>query len=116
MLKLLRLYYLTVLIVMAYLLYWASSYEPVWHISEPTRSHPWFVTTVFDAYFALLTIYFWVLYREPSLFSRLFWFLMIVGLGNPGVAVYLLYVMSSIPPELVGKERMAWVLLGKRSK
>lgn len=115
MLSFFRVYYIGVLLIMAGLLYWASSYEPVWQVSEPTRSHPWFITTVFDAYFALLTIYFWAFYREKSWLSRMFWFFMIVGLGNPGVALYILFLMSKIPSTLVGKERLKWILLGEGS-
>lgn len=51
---------------------------------------PWFRATLADAYFAFLTFYAWVWYKEPAAASRLGWFVGILCLGSIAMAAYLL--------------------------
>ena len=51
---------------------------------------PWFVATLADAYFAFLTFYLWVAYKETRWSRRLGWLIAILLLGNFAMAAYLL--------------------------
>jgi hypothetical protein len=57
---------------------------------------PWFVATLMDAYFAFLTFFLWVAYRETSWFSRGAWFIAIMCLGNFAMSGYLLWRLSKL--------------------
>jgi len=46
--------------------------------------------TLYDAYFAFLTFYLWVAYREKSFAARAVWFVLIMLLGNFAIASYML--------------------------
>jgi hypothetical protein len=59
--------------------------------------HPWFIATLFDAYFGFLTFYLWVCYKEPSIALRVFWFVAIMLLGNMGMASYMLIQLFMLP-------------------
>jgi hypothetical protein len=50
----------------------------------------WAVATLWDAYFGFLTFYVWVFYKESRLVARVLWFLLIMGLGNIAMSLYVL--------------------------
>ena len=54
---------------------------------------PWGRATLFDAYFAFLTVYVWVFFRERTLAARVVWFVLFMALGNIAIAVYFLIVL-----------------------
>ena len=43
-----------------------------------------------DAYFAFLTVWLWVAWRERTLTARLLWLAVFLGLGSIGIALYVL--------------------------
>jgi len=53
-------------------------------------ANPWAMATLYDAYFGFLTFYAWVFYKEHSVWARLLWFLLIMGLGNIAMSFYVL--------------------------
>ena len=53
-------------------------------------ANPWAVATLYDAYFGFLTFYVWVAYKERKMWSRIVWFLLIMGLGNIAMSLYVL--------------------------
>jgi hypothetical protein len=53
-------------------------------------ANPWAVATLYDAYCGFLTFYLWVAYKERVLWSRLLWFVLIMGLGNIAMSCYAL--------------------------
>ncbi len=53
-------------------------------------ANPWAMATLYDAYFGFITFYAWVFYKEPSVWARVLWFLLIMGLGNIAMSFYLL--------------------------
>ncbi len=69
---------------------WASLQESVFVGGDKLFSQPWGIATLADAYFAFLTFYFWVYYKERSLLSRLIWFVAIMLLGNIAMSLYAL--------------------------
>ena len=57
---------------------------------------PWFVATLMDAYFAFLTFFAWVAYKEVSRVARVAWFVAIILLGNFAISGYVLWQLSKI--------------------
>ncbi len=57
---------------------------------------PWFVATLLDAYFAFLTFFAWVAYKEISWAARGAWFVAIMLLGNFAMSGYLLWQLSKM--------------------
>ena len=62
-------------------------------------SNPWFIATLFDAYFAFLWFWLWVAYKETSWIARGVWLLLILGLGNMAMAVYVLIQLMRLPAD-----------------
>ena len=62
-------------------------------------SHPWFIATLFDTYFAFLTFYCWVAYKETSNGARVIWLIAILLLGNIAMAIYMLRVLCKVPTD-----------------
>ena len=77
---------------------WASLYENVLIGGQKVLAEPWGVATMFDTYFAFLTFYFWVFYKESSHFSKLIWLILILLLGNMAISAYLLWQLYRLPP------------------
>ena len=60
-------------------------------------THPWFVATLFDAYFGFLWFYAWIAYRETGWLARLVWLLLVLLLGNMAMAAYMLILLWKLP-------------------
>lgn len=86
-----------VLIAMLAVTTWASSEIAVWKIPREVATHPWFIATLFDTYFAFLTFYIWLAYKETSNFARVLWLVGILLLGNIAMAIYLLRELFRLP-------------------
>ena len=50
----LRIYFIVVLAAMLAATAWASSYIALWKIPRGVATHPWFIATLIDTYFAFL--------------------------------------------------------------
>jgi hypothetical protein len=61
-------------------------------------ANPWAVATLYDAYFAFITFYVWVAYRERSMAWRIVWFLLIMGLGSIAMSFYVLLQLVRLRP------------------
>lgn len=59
---------------------------------------PWFVATLADAYFGLLVIALFVVWRERTVPARAAWFLAVMALGNIAVAAYVLLMLRGLRP------------------
>lgn len=86
----LRLFFIVVLVSMLAVTSWASIQCPLWELPGEVGGHPWFVATLFDAYWGFLTFYCWVVYKETSWAARIAWLVGILLLGNIAMAVYML--------------------------
>ena len=62
-------------------------------------NNPWFVATMFDAYFGFLWFWSWVAYKERSWGSRLIWLVLILALGNMAMAIYVLIQLFRLPAD-----------------
>lgn len=97
MINFLRLVAAFVLIAMLAVTTWASSEIALWKTPREVVLHPWFIATLFDTYFAFLTFYVWLAYKETSNLARVLWLLAILLLGNIAMAIYLLRELFHLP-------------------
>lgn len=95
----LRIAFSIVLLSMLAVTTWASLHTPIWKIPPEITGHPWFVATLFDTYFAFLTFYAWVAWRETGWVVRVFWLVAILLLGNIAMAVYMLIRLFRVPSD-----------------
>lgn len=107
----LRIAFSVVLIAMLSVTTWASLQIPLWETSREVVGHPWFVATLFDTYFAFLTFYCWVAYKEVSWLARVLWLTAILLLGNIAMATYMLVLLMRLPADA----RMEDLLLRRKS-
>ena len=96
MLLLLRALFVLVIASMLAVTGWASSRCAVFDIPREVFTHPWFIATLFDAYWAFITFYVWVAWKEQSTAARLLWFVAIILWGNLAMATYLLIELFRI--------------------
>jgi hypothetical protein len=77
---------------------WASTRQPAWDwqglVSEPDRW--WTIATLIDAYYAFLTFYVWVFYKEQRWLPRVGWFVGIMLLGNMAMSAYVLLQLARL--------------------
>ena len=93
----LRIFFLSVLVSMLSVAIWASQQCALWDMPASVGGHPWFIATLFDTYWAFLTFYCWVAYKERSWLARIGWLLGILLLGNIAMAVYMLILLFRLP-------------------
>jgi hypothetical protein len=86
----LRLLFTCVLVGMLAMIGWASSRCALFDIPREVFTHPWFVTTLLDAYLAFVAFWVWVAWKEGRIAARVLWLLVILLWGNPAIAVYML--------------------------
>jgi len=77
----------------------AQSQIPIWKVSENVTHDPWFIATLFDAYFGFVTFYCWVFYKERSILGKFLWFILIMLGGNMAMAAYMLVQLFRIPSQ-----------------
>ena len=107
----LRLFFIVVLLSMIAVTGWASVQCALWKTPHEVATHPWFIATLFDAYWGFLTFYCWVVYKEVSWTMRAVWLIAILLLGNMAMAVYALVQLFRVPPNA----RIEDVLLRRQS-
>ena len=96
MLKL-KVLYLLIFLTMVVVTVSASLKENILLIPPAVINDVWFTATLFDAYFAFLSFYLWVCYKEHSWRARIIWFFAIALLGNLAMAVYMLIKLVQLP-------------------
>lgn len=92
----LRLFFALVLLSMLAVTSWASLECALWKTPREVVMHPWFIATLFDTYWAFLTFYCWLAYKEVSWLSRGLWLLGILLLGNIAMAIYMLIQLFKV--------------------
>jgi hypothetical protein len=93
----LRFFFLFILGSMLCVTTWASKQMPIWKLPYETWTHPWFIATLFDAYWGFLTFYCWLVYKEVSWLARIAWLIAILLLGNIAMAIYVLIQLIRVP-------------------
>ncbi len=99
MILFLRCLFLLVIASMLWVTSWASWQCPLFAVPRDVYAHPWFVATMFDAYWGFTTFFVWVCYKQTSWLARLAWFVAIMLLGNIAMASYCLAELIRTPPE-----------------
>lgn len=97
MIWLLRCLFIVVLVSMLGVTSWASMQCALWDTPRAVATHPWFIATLFDTYWAFLTFYCWVAYKERSWIAKFAWLIAILLLGNIAMAVYMLIQLFRVP-------------------
>ncbi|MBN8245832.1 MAG: DUF1475 family protein [Verrucomicrobia bacterium] len=95
----LRIVFACILVAMLAVTGWASSQVALWNIPASVGGHPWFIATLFDTYFAFLTFWLWLAYRERAWTPRIAWLIAILLLGNIAMAGYLLIQLFRLPAD-----------------
>ena len=88
---------MVVLVAMLAVTTWASNIIALWKTPAQVLGHPWFIATLFDTYFAFLTFWLWVAYKQRGWGSRIAWLLSILILGNIAMATYMLIQLFKLP-------------------
>lgn len=97
MLLSLRLLFTLILGSMLWVTSWASFQCPLFGVPREVFTHPWFIATLFDAYWGFITFFVWVCYKQTSWLARGAWFVAIMLLGNIAMAAYCLAELFSLP-------------------
>jgi len=106
----LRVFFIAVLLSMLAVTSWASLECALWKTPREVVTHPWFIATLFDTYWAFLTFYCWVSYKEVSWLARIGWLIGILLLGNIVMAIYMLIQLFKVP----ANDNIEQVLLRRR--
>jgi hypothetical protein len=93
----LRVVFILILSSMLLVTSWASAHVALWDIPPDVASHPWFIASLFDAYFGFLTFYIWIAYKENSIPARALWLVAVLVLGNIAMATYMLIQLFRLP-------------------
>ncbi len=93
----LRALFLVVLMSMLGVTTWAGLRCPLFAVPASVASHPWFIATLFDAYWGFMTFYVWVFYKQASWSARVAWFVAIAALGNIAMSSYCLAELARVP-------------------
>lgn len=88
-----------VLIAMLCVTTWAGNIVALWDTPREVATHPWFIATLFDTYFAFLTFWLWVAYKERTALARIAWLIAILLLGNIAMAAYMLIRLCKLPAD-----------------
>lgn len=82
---------------------WATGHQSVMAaindlVANPAvGNNPWFVATLFDAYFGFLWFWLWVAYKQTTWLGRLLWLVLILLLGNMAMAAFVLIQLWQLP-------------------
>lgn len=97
MLTFLKILYVGILLAMLSVTTFASLKESILEIPPVVTGDPWFIATLFDAYFGFLSFFLWVCYKETSVVAKIVWFVLIMILGNIAMAIYMLIQLFKLP-------------------
>jgi len=111
MILLLRGLFLIILASMLCVTSWASMRCPLFGIPHDVVTHPWFIATLFDAYWGFVTFFVWVCFKQTSGIARVAWFVAIILLGNIAMSAYWLNELFRVPRD----GRLADVFTGRRN-
>lgn len=96
MLLFLRLLFVVVFLSMVGVTSWAGLQQSLLAIPREVIRNPWFIATLFDAYWAFLTFFVCVAWKEQRHLARALWFVAIVLLGNLAMSAYMLRELFAI--------------------
>ena len=71
----------------------------LWSAWDSFAANQWAVATLYDAYLSFITFWVWVAYKENNLWARLLWLVLILGLGNIAMSLYVLIQLFRLKPD-----------------
>jgi hypothetical protein len=110
MILFLRGLFIVIIASMLWVTSWASMHCPLFAIPHDVIAHPWFIATLFDAYWGFVTFFVWVAFKQTSWVARIAWFVAIILLGNIAMSSYCLNELFRTPRD----GRVADVLTTRR--
>ena len=99
MILLLRFLFLLILATMTWGTVRASLAQALFSIPPEVYRNPWFQVTLLDAYFAFVTVFVWVAWKEKRMAARVLWGVAIALWGNFAMAAYLLRELFLVPAD-----------------
>ena len=93
----LRALFTVILASMLWVTSWASLQCPLFGVPRAVATHPWFVATLFDAYWGFVTFFVWVCFRQTKWTARIAWLVAILSLGNIAMSSYCLAALYRAP-------------------
>ena len=98
MIWLLRILFMIVIASMLGVTSWASLHQSLGAFAQgATLRDPWVIATLFDAYWAFITFFVWLAWKEQTLAARVLWFVSIILLGNMAMSAYMLAQLFAVP-------------------
>jgi hypothetical protein len=98
MIPFLRVLFIVIIGSMLWVTTWAGLHQSLGAFARSaTFREPWVIATLFDAYWAFVTFYVWVAWKERSLAAQVLWFVSIVLLGNMAMSAYMLVQLFAVP-------------------
>jgi Protein of unknown function (DUF1475) len=95
----LRFLFTVVLLSMLWVTTWAGLQCPLFAVPRAVATHPWFIATMFDAYWGFTTFFVWVCFKQVSWTARIAWFVAIMALGNIAMSSYWLSELYGVRPD-----------------
>ena len=95
----LKLLFVAIFLWMTVLTIRTSLAVSLWSAWDSYAANPWAVATLYDAYFGFITFWVWVAYKENTIWSRLLWLVLILGLGNIAMSLYVLIQLFRLKPD-----------------
>ncbi len=95
----LKLLFAAIFAWMVWITFVASNDQNITAAIQESWPEWWFRAHLSDTYFAFLTIYLWVFYKETSWISRIFWFFAVMILGNIAISAYMLIQLFRLRPD-----------------
>lgn len=92
----LRILFASILVGMIATITWASWQCPIFSIPRDVFTHPWFIATLIDAYLAFVSFSVWAAWKEQRVPAGILWFIAVMLLGNPAIAIFFLRELFSI--------------------
>ena len=96
MIVFLRILFSSIFVFMIVSTTWATGTLGIFEGGAQLIRNPWGIMTLFDAYFAFLTFFVWVAYKERTAVARVLWFILIMLLGNIAMSAYMLLQLFRI--------------------
>ncbi len=100
----LRILFLAIFLTMLGATIHASQQAAIWQLPPSLTGDAWFQATLLDAYFAFITFFIWVAYKEANWARSILWFVIIMVLGNMGIAAYALIQLFKVRSDAPLKE------------
>jgi hypothetical protein len=97
MIVFLRILFVAIIASMLGVTSWASFRCPLFAVPSDVAAHPWFVATLFDAYWGFITFFVWVCWKQTSSLAWTAWFVAIMLLGNIAMSAFCLAELFRIP-------------------